>query len=263
MIPNEWMGLALLGIAWVTAFMIALDALIDARALAAKLGAWRGALLEGTVVAPELAVHEVAQRVKQLDAATPGLVFFDRTHVSTVRGGGVTVGAETLEVTGAPGAEVWIDADTRRRAAACSSTADFDALDKLAQGAGGGLRTVKTSVRAGQRVWLEGSRQGERFEARVVANFDPRPWARGRISRIAGLIIVNFAWVALGTALALWPPVFGNVSIGGALVLVGHFLGMTPLAMAARERSRWPAVQFLRGEWRRDAVRGALVDAGA
>jgi hypothetical protein len=67
----------------------------------------------------------------------------------------------------------------------------------------------------------------------------------------------------LGTVLALWPPVFGHVSTLGALVLVGHFLGMTPLAMAARERSRWPAVQFLRGEWKRDAVGGALVDAKA
>ena len=51
--------------------------------------------------------------------------------------------------------------------------------------------------------------------------------------------------------LALWPPVFGQVSTRGALVLLGHFLGMTPVAMAAREKSRTPAFAFIRGSWRR------------
>lgn len=253
MIQPEWMGLALLGIAWVTAFMIAIDALIDARAMRARLAQWKTALLEGTVVAGELAVHEVEQRVKQLDAAEPGLVFFDRSHVSRVLGGAVTVGAETLEVKGAAGAEVWFDEATRTASAACPSLSEYDRLDKLAQGAGGGLRTVKSSLRAGQKVWLVGARQGASFEASVVSNFDPRPWAKGRIAAIAGLIVVNFAWVAAGTVLALWPPVFGTVSVVGALVLIGHFLGMTPIAMAAREKSRTPAVAFIRGSWKREA----------
>lgn len=262
MIQPEWMALALLGIAWVTALMIAGDALIDARAMLRRLGDWKTTLVQGTAVAPELAVHEVEQRVKQLDAAAPGLVFFDRTHVSRVLGGAASVGAEQLEVVAAKDAEVWIDEATRLNAASCPSAAEFDRLDKLAQGAGGGLRTVTTSVRAGQAVWLVGTKSGSRFEASVVSNFDPRPWASGRVARIAGLIIANFAWVSLGTVLALWPPAYGTVSIAGAVVLIGHFLGMTPIAMAAREKSRTPAVQFIRGEWKRDAaMQGAAVSA--
>jgi len=257
-IEPQWMGLALLGIAWVTAFMIALDALIDAKAMWARLGAWKASLFEGTVVVNELAVHEVEQRVKQLDATTPGLVFFDRSHVSKVLGGAVTVGADTLEVTGAAGAEVWFDEATRTASGACPSTAEFDRLDRLAQGAGGGIRTVKNTLRAGQKVWLVGARNGGAFEASVVSNFDPRPWAKGRIAAIGALVLVNFAWVATGTVLALWPPVFGHVSVLGAIVLIGHFLGMTPIAMAAREKSRTPAVAFLRGQWKRESAPAAV-----
>ena len=107
MLTNELMGLALLGIAWVTCFMIMLDAFIDVRAMAARLSRWKTSLVQGTVTAPELATHEVEQRIKQLDSDTPGLLFFDRKHTSTVHGGAVQVGGETLEVTGARDAEVW------------------------------------------------------------------------------------------------------------------------------------------------------------
>jgi hypothetical protein len=258
MIAPQWMGLALLGIAWVTAFMIAIDALIDAKAMLQRLAEWKRSLVEGTVVAPELAVHEVEQRVKQLDAPQPALVFFDRSHLSRVTGGAVTVGSETLEVKGGKQAEAWFDEATRTANAACPSMAEFDRHDALAQGAGGGIRTVRSSLRAGQKAWLVGTRHGSTFEASVVAAFDPRPWAKGRLVAITGLVLVNFAWVAAGTVLALWPPVFGHVSIAGAIVLIGHFLGMTPIAMAAREKSRTPAVAFIRGTWKRDAVPAAL-----
>jgi hypothetical protein len=256
MIAPEWMGLALLALAWVTAGLIALDALIDARAMLRRLRAWQGRLVQGTARAPELAAHEVEQRVRPLDGATPGLIFFDRAHVSAVRGGAVEVGGDTVEVTGAPDAEVWVDEATRRRAAACPSATDFDALAQKAQGAAGGLRTVRTAVRAGQPVWLVGARRGARVEAQVVATFEPRGWVRDRLMRIAGLLLVNAAWVTAGTMLALWPPAFGRLSQLGAVVLIGHFLGMTPLAMAARERSRTPARQFIRGTWRRPTDSG-------
>ncbi|HEY0882831.1 MAG TPA: hypothetical protein VGD87_14920, partial [Archangium sp.] len=185
----------------------------------------------------------------------------DRSHTSHVLGGAVTVGADALEVKGAAGAEAWFDDATRSASGACPSTAEFDRLDKLAQGAGGGLRTVKNTLRAGQKVWLVGTRSGSSFEASVVSNFDPRPWAKGRIAAIGALVAVNFAWVAVGTVLALWPPVFGHVSVLGAIVLIGHFLGMTPIAMAAREKSRTPAVAFLRGQWKRESISGALPTA--
>lgn len=254
MLTRELMGMALLGLSWVTAVMVALDALVDARAMLRRLAEWKRSLVQGTVVAPELAVHEVEQRVKQLDGDEPGLVFFDRKHVSTVTGGAVTVGNEQLEVSGARDAEVWIDASTRLAAAACSSPASFDSLTTSAQGAGGGLRTVRTSLRSGAPVWLSGSKNGASFEAKLVSGFDPRTWAKGRLLGITGLIVLDLAWVAVGTVVALWPPVFGLVSIAGALVLLGHFLGMTALAMAIREKSRTPAFAFIRGSWRRSTA---------
>ncbi len=255
MLTRELMGSALLVLAWVTAFMVALDALIDAKAMWARLSAWKTTLLTGEVKAGELAVHEVEQRIKQLDGDAPALVFFDRGHVSTVTGGAVVVGSETLEVVTAPGAEVWIDEATRAQAAACPGASQFDALMTSAQGPGGGLRKVRTSVRAGQAVWLSGTKEGARFTASVVSNFDPRTFAQARLRASLGVVGLNCAWVTLGTVLALWPPTFGVVSIGGAVVLLAHFLGMTPLAMAAREKSRTPAMAFVRGTWQRDGVK--------
>jgi hypothetical protein len=124
-----------------------------------------------------------------------------------------------------------------------------------AQGPGGGLRAVRTFIRAGQPAWLEGTREGARFVATMVANFDPRAFVRSRLAATFGLVLVNFAWVTLGTMLALWPPAFGGASIGGAVVLIVHFLGMTPLAIVTREKSRAPSVAFIRGAWQRHAVK--------
>jgi hypothetical protein len=256
MLSRELMASALLGLSWLTALMIALDALIDVRTWRSRLAKWQG-LVRGEVKTDELASHEVEQRIKQLDGDAPGLVFFDRQHVSLLKGGAVQLESGLVEVVGAPGAEVWTDEASRRQSAACHSTTQFDAMLTAAQGAGGGLRAVRTFLRVGQPVWLEGTRDGERFTSTMVSNFDPRPFARARITATFGLIAVNFAWVAAGTVLALWPPAFGLVSIGGAAVLIGHFLGMTPLAIVTREKSRSPAVAFIRGTWRRDAVKDA------
>jgi hypothetical protein len=112
---------------------------------------------------------------------------------------------------------------------------------------------VRTSLKAGMPVWLAGTRQGSKFEASVVAGFDPRTWAKARLTASIGIMALSLAWAAVGTTLALWPPTFGLISTGGALVLIGHFLGMTPVAMAAREKSRTPAFGFIRGTWKRSS----------
>ncbi len=261
MLTNELMGSALLVIAWVTCFMVMLDAFIDVRAMAARLAGWKTTLVQGVVKAPELAVHEVEQRIKQLDGDAPALLFFDRKHVSLVTGGLVEVGAETLDVVGAGGAEVWPAADAQLAAAACESTVAFDAALKAAQGAGGGLRTARTALRAGQPVWLAGTKSGSRFEATLLSGADPRVWARSRLFASAGVMALSLAWSVAGTVLAFWPPVFGLVSIGGAVTLLAHFLLMTPLAMGVREKSRTPAFAYLRGTWSRDAVEASVTHA--
>ena len=256
MLTNEMMGLAALAVSWMTGLMIALDALIDVRTMRGLLAGWKTSLRQATAKSDELAVHEIEQRVKELDSDAPGLVFFDRKHTSTVKGGVVTLDGAEVKVTGAPDAQVWFDDETRAASAACTTTAQFDVMQRFAQqGAGGGLRTVKTAVKAGQTVWLAGERHGDGFVASLVSNFDPRTFARARIGASLFVIVLSTAWVALGTALALWQPAFGLVSIGGAVVLLGHFIGMTPVAMAVREKSRLPSVAYVRGTWRRDDVK--------
>jgi hypothetical protein len=251
MLTPELMGSALLSLSWLTALLIALDALIDARALLARLRAWRTTLVAGTVEADELAVHEVEQRVRLFDGRVPTLGFFDRAHVSRLRGGAVRVGDEVLEVTAGPDAEVWTQEAARHAAAGCPDAAAFDALAAQAKGAAGALRTVHTRITRGATVWLAGTRDGQAFRATLASDVDPRRWARAKLWLLLGLVVLDVAWVALGTALALWPPVFGLVSKAGAVVLVGHFLGLTPIAMALREKVRPPATAFLRGEWQR------------
>ncbi|MFT3711889.1 MAG: hypothetical protein QM817_29975 [Archangium sp.] len=255
MLTREMMGIALLGISWMTAFMVALDALIDFRAMRALLKSWKTTLRTATVKTEELASHEVEQRVKELDSESPGLVFFDRKHTSLIKGGVVSLDGKDVTVSSASSAEVWVDADTKAKNATCNTTAQFDALMQRAKGAGGGTRVVKSTVHAGQTVWLAGEQQGETFVASLISTFDPREFARARAWASLGVVFASTAWVIAGSVLAFWPPVFGMISIGGAVVLIAHFLGMTPLAMAAREKSRLPSVAFLRGSWRRDEVR--------
>lgn len=255
MLTREIMGLALLGISWMTAFMVALDALIDFRAMRALLNEWKTTLKSGVAKSDELAVHEIEQRVKELDGEAKGLVFFDRKHSSTVKGGVVTLDGREVTVQSAAGAEVWFDAATRAANASCKTTAQFDAMVQRSLGAGGGTRVVKSSLRAGQNVWIAGKQDGDTFVASLVSSFDPREFARSRAWASLGVVLASTVWVIAGTVLAFWPPVFGTISIGGAILLIAHFLGMTPLAMGAREKSRLPSVAYVRGLWRRDEVK--------
>lgn len=247
MLRPEWMGLALLCLSWVTALLVALDALVDVRALRRLLAGWKTTLLEGTVASPELGALAIEQRVKHLDGATPRLGFFERGHGSAL-GGAVQLGGEPVTVTAAPDAEVWPAPGALEAAARCESPAAFDALAAQVKGQGA-LRTVRVALRQGQPVWLAGTRDGSAFVASLAAGFDPRAWVRSRLALNLGLVALDLAWCALGTGLALWPPVFGTVSVLGAMLLVGHFLGITPLAVAVREQSKTPAKAALLGEW--------------
>lgn len=248
----EWMGLALLAVSWATALMVALDALIDVRRLRALLASWGTSLVSGKVASPELGALAIEQRVKHLDDG--GLGFFEKAHVSTVVGA-AEVGGEALEVSGGADVEVWPTPEALAEAARCPSPAAFDALAAQVKGKGA-LRTVRVALKAGQPVWLAGARDGGRFVATLAAGFDPRAWVRSRLALNFGFIALELSWAALGTALALTAPVFGPWSIAGALVLVGHFLGATPLAIIVREQSKTPAKAPLLGEWKRPAAGG-------
>jgi len=251
MLTHETMGLWALGISWLTALLVALDLGIDFRRLGQLQGKFRRSLLEAEVLTENFARHVLEQRVRRLLAKTPTLGFWDRSHTSHITGGTVRVGTGTLAVSGTAGCEVWTSSD-QKQAAARMGTTEFDALFEQAKRKA--VRTIETRVVQGDRVWLAGERKGERFDADIVSAFDPRPSLRKLRGRILALWLLDLAWVAMGTGLALSTPHFGTLSTVGAVVLLAHFLGITPIAVALRERCRSPALAFVRGRLSRESI---------
>lgn len=243
---NEFLGLFGLSVSAVNGLMVALDLGISARELRALGRSFRGRLHTGVAETTGLAVHRVEQRVRRLDRAEPALAFRDRGHESEVRGGRVTLDGTSVEVVGAPSVEVWTSEEEKANAGRLDANA-FDALYQQAKTARGVLRSVRTEVREGQRLWLVGDREGGRLVASVVATFDPRTFLRARLLAIAALVTLDVLWVAVGAALALTTPHFGPLSIVGALLLLFHLIGITPLAMQVRLGCRTPALAFLHG----------------
>jgi len=249
MLTHELMGLWALSLSWLTALLVAWDLAIEFKRLGVLGREFRGAV-EGRVLSAELARHQIEQRVRRLDGENPTLGFWDRSHESHILGGNVEIDGETLEVVASSAGEVWTSIEEKRNRSQLNQAA-FDALLEQAKGKGT-LRTVVTSIGRGDRVWLIGARIGRRFEAKVVAIFDPLTWVRSMRYKIVMVWIFDWVWVSTGTILALWKPHFGTVSTLGAVALIAHFLGITPVAVAVRERCRSPALAFLRGSARRE-----------
>lgn len=252
MLTSEVMGLWGLSLSWLTALLVALDLGIEFRKLGALAQDFR-AVERGRVICAELARHEIEQRVRRLDGQQPSLGFWDRAHHSHVLGGRVELDDGTVDVEADSSAEVWTTPQEKKRSAVLSE-AGFDSLSEQAKGKGA-LRTVVTRIVNGDAVWMVGARREGRFHARVVASFDPRTWVSSMRIKILLVVALDWVWVALGTALAVWKPHFGALSTAGALLLLAHFLGITPIAVAVREQCRTPALSFLRGIARRDDAR--------
>ncbi|MBX7099478.1 MAG: hypothetical protein K1X89_17315 [Myxococcaceae bacterium] len=236
------MGLAVLAVSWATALMVMLDLLIDFRALGARAKALRGRVLQATVGEKTLGFHEVEQRVRQFEVPKPAFALFDRAHRWSLTGGPVTAGTEPLEVVPAPGAEVWPELGAQQAQPVDPS------LLKASAGPKGALRVVRTELSPGTTVFLAGTREGATLRTELASLVEPLSWLRSRRTLVLGLIALDLAWASAGTAVALWPPVFGLVSKLGAAVLLGHFLGITPLAVLVREKCRWPSLAFVQGE---------------
>ncbi len=257
MLSREVMGLLALAILWVSALLVAGAAWQDLRDV---FGLWRRArrALRGTVESAEgdvLASWSVAQRGRALDARHDAIAFHDRAFRSTVGAGSVRIGARAYSVAG-PG-EVW-PSSTARASAAAADPARFDAAHAQATRAGGFEREVTVALRAGDEVFVMGEVSGERLVAPatgqlILSSFDPS----GRLARhawtIVGFIVGELGACALVSRVALASPHFGPSSIFGAVLCLGFYLGVTPLAVALRERVRRPSEAYLRGTW----VRGS------
>ena len=242
MLTQEVMGLLVLAVSWATALMVMLDLLIDFRALGAKAKALRGRLVQATVGEKSLGFHEVEQRVRQFEVPRPAFALFDRAHRWELSGGPVTVGQEQLQVVAEPKAEVWPELSAQQAQPVDAS------LLKASAGPKGALRVVRTELSPGTSVYLAGTREGSTLRVELASLVEPLGWLRSRRTLVLALIALDLVWASAGTAVALTPPVFGLWSKVGAAVLLGHFLGITPLAVLVRERCRWPSIAFVQGE---------------
>jgi len=257
MLSRELMGLVALGVLWVNTLLVTLAAWGIVRDLLRRLSRMRAlGVIEGQAKAPiaEHAVDQVGRRASD-DADRKAILFHDRRYESRIVGGSLETDDAVLLLSEGENAEVWVASHE----AGCESLEKFDEAYAWAKRARGFERRVVHAL-AG-RVWIVGKREGERIHAPadsplLVAAFDPRDWCRRRVALLS-LFILSVLAVAGGiTYLALYPPIFGTVSIvGGALGLV-FFLLVQPAGTAIRDAVRVPSVAQLRGSWVRPKSEG-------
>jgi hypothetical protein len=153
---------------------------------------------------------------------------------------------------GAVDAPVWPDLERQQAAARAPSDEDIARVEGQARRAKGWEREVVGALVAGDRVWIAGQLQDGRFvEVLLVSANDPRRWLAGRCWLIVGFIVANVGVAAGCTALAVHAPMFGTVSMIGAAVSLGVFLGVQPIGVALNEAVRTPDRAYLRGSWSR------------
>ena len=249
MLSREIMGIACLGVLWVTALLVAAATWQDFRDLRAIVRRARK-MIEGVVKDGDLAEWSVEQTGRATD--DDAIAFHDRAFHSEIFGGKVG----DTEIAANDGGEVWIDEKAREEAAGCGDVTTYDAAHAIARKAKGFARTVRVRVRAGQRVWVIG-------DGEIVATFDPRAWASRKSFVLLAFIPIELALCAAATRLALSLPPFGTMSVIGAVACIAFFLGVTPVAITLRESVRRPHEAFLRTVWSRKALATSGVAAVA
>ena len=253
MLSREIMGVFCLGVVGLTALLVAGAALQD---LADLLGILRRAKRAVVGVAQgELGAWSVEQTGRAIDAdGDEAIAFHERSFKSEVSGGQIALDGKTFEVAASSRAQVWIDEKRRLEALACHDTKTFDEVYAQARKAKGAARNVRVPVRKGDPVWVVGQVEGTRIEPEIVSTLDPVAFCRGKAALIALFIPLELALCALATYVALQPPHFGRTSIVGAVACFAFFLGVTPIAVALRERARRPHEAFIRAHWSRKAL---------
>jgi hypothetical protein len=213
-----------------------------------------------------IAGHRVAQvgRRASDDADRKAILFHDRSAESVVHGGSLRLdGDAAIEVAAAPPerAEVWVTRAAQERAARCASLEAFDEAYGWAKKARGFEREVWCSVASGAHLWIVGRRAAGRIEAPegaplLLATFDPRRWCRARAALLVAFMLAMPAAAALITYLALYPPLFGSVSIVGCALGLAFFLLVQPAGTALRDAVLVPSCVPLRGSWLRPGSQG-------
>lgn len=278
-------GLAL-AVFWIHALLIAAAAGQDLRALArlrralARLPSAAAGLRDGAVGLLEVTIREgagpddaLARNVLEQVGRGKGdgkVHFSDSARRSEVFGGLVELDDGTqLRVEAGEGA-VWPEAGERSCAAARAPELEFAAVEAQARRAKGYRREVQCELGPGRRAWIAGRLReagGWTVEPAIppvgagvgrgvagepvllIAAIEPRRWLARRCWLIVAFIVAELALAAGCTVVALWPPLFGWVSMVGAAAALGFFLGVQPLGVTLNEASRPPDRAYLRGTW--------------
>jgi hypothetical protein len=262
------MGLLCLAAVWVTALLVAAAAfqdLIDLLRLRRRAArALRATVQSGDGEGGAIAEWTLEQRGRALDAPSPAIAFHDRDFRSAVCGGDLRIGERSVRLPAGRG-EVWASREARTAAAACADAASFDGAYAQATASVGFQRRVHIALRPGDEVFVLGTVVGDAVlsdtpapgDELILSAFDPRPTLTRQALAIAAFIPAELAACALATAVALRPPHFGAVSVVGALLCLGFYLGVTPLAVSLRESVRRPSQAYLRNVWRRPSTASA------
>lgn len=266
---REILGVLALAVLWINSlliFAVALRQAANVRAVRSRLvrARGRGELIRGEVASAggeAFALRTISQIGRAMTVKGPERILFsDGPQSFDVIGGVVETPEGPIEVArAAPGlGEVWTSEAREQEVASRADARAFDAAYKPASTQRGFRREVVIDVRAGDAVWVSGSRSGDRLEATedkplLVSLVDPIAWCGGRI-RAAYAFVATAALLLCGlTTLVLWPPRFGTLStIGGALCLA-YFILVQPAGVSLRDRVRVPSRRLVGGLWRRAA----------
>lgn len=260
------MGLFALGVLWLNTGLVlavALKQLGNVRALKRRFARARekGELVAGTALGSgRFAVRRITMTGRAITTKGPDRILFtDGPQSFEVLGGELEVdggGRVVIEATQPAASEVWIDPARAAEGTACASAGELEQAFADASTFKGFTRDVELELRAGDRVWVYGAREGDRLSAKgdeplVVSSLDPIAFCASRARLIVAFVVLAALALFVVTGLALYPPHFGVVStIGGALGLA-YFLAIQPLGTAVRDAVKTPARRTVGAIWQR------------
>jgi hypothetical protein len=248
-LSNEVMGGLALAILWVNVLLVAAASAQQIRAVLARRdalsGVARGRVVRGDGPGAALAAHRVEQ-VGRAAAGTREIHFHDRLAEDEVFGGAITLddGKDISLTAGAP-AEVWVSSEAMERAAARPPAEAVERAYASALETRGFAHAITATVAVGDEVFVDRPGTG----AILVSTMDPRALLTRKAALGVAFITAAVAAAAGGTALALWPPVFGAVSKVGAVFCLGFFLAVQPAGTRARDAMLVPGRVPVRGLW--------------
>lgn len=250
MLSNELMAALALAVFWVHVLLIAGAAGLDLRDLLRLRKRASRALHVGTVRRGDGPDGRFACNVVSQVGRGKGdgrIHFSDASYRSEVFGGVVELDDGSQLECPAGEAPVWPDPSKRAAAARAPADVDMNGIEAQAKRAKGFEREVVGALCLGDRVWIS----GPPGDVVLVSAIDPRKWIAGRCWLIVAFIVADLVVAAGCTIAALWPPVFGVVSMVGAAAALGFFLGVQPIGVSVNEAVRTPDRAYLRGSWQR------------